>query len=73
MSPLPKRALIAITSTKAPLSEGNTGVFISEAQHPYNVFRAAGFEVDIASKEGKWSADNLSVTSDFMNDEDRKQ
>jgi putative intracellular protease/amidase len=29
-----------------------TGVFIGEALHPYNVFTAAGFEVDLASETG---------------------
>lgn len=51
---IPRRALIAITSARAELFEGGghtTGVFIGEALHPYNVFKAAGFEVDIASGE----------------------
>ncbi|CAI6341322.1 unnamed protein product [Periconia digitata] len=73
MSSLPKRVFIAITSASAPLGDGQTGVFISEAQHPFNVFRAAGFEVDIGSEHGKWSPDSLSLTANFMNDEDRKQ
>ena len=44
---LPRRALISITSAHAELFEGGghtTGVFISEALHPYNIFKAAGFE-----------------------------
>jgi uncharacterized membrane protein YadS len=57
---LPRRALIAITSAHASLFEGSshkTGVFIGEALHPYNVFKAAGFEVDVASKKGTWTED----------------
>jgi putative intracellular protease/amidase len=50
MSP-PRRALISATSAGATLFDGKetTGLFISEALHPYKVLRAAGFEVDLAS------------------------
>ncbi|KAF2825877.1 IgE-binging protein [Ophiobolus disseminans] len=75
MSP-PRRALIAITSAHASLFEGGghtTGVFIGEALHPYNVFKAAGFEVDIASETGKWTEDWLSLQLGFLTDEERKQ
>jgi putative intracellular protease/amidase len=74
--PLPRRALIAITSAHASLFEGGghkTGVFISEALHPYNVFKAAGFEVDVASEKGTWTEDWLSLQPGFMSDEERKQ
>ena len=73
MSP-PKRALISITSATAPLHKGYpTGVFIEEALHPFNVFKAAGFEVDIASEKGTWAPDWLSLQQDFLPDEDKKQ
>ena len=50
----PKRALIAITSAHAPMYPDNkeTGLFITEALHPFNVFKAASFEVDLASETG---------------------
>jgi D-lactate dehydratase len=71
--PLPRRALIAITSATAPLHDGKpTGMFISEALHPYNVFIAAGFEVDIVSETGKYFVDWLSTTPDFLDDELKK-
>lgn len=74
MTPPPKRALIAITSATAPLHEGHpTGVFIEEALHPFNVFKAAGFEVDIASEKGTYAADWLSLQPAFLPDEDKKQ
>lgn len=75
MSP-PRRALIAITSANAELFEGGdhtTGVFISEVLHPYNVFKEAGFEVDIASEKGTWTEDWLSLRPGFLTDEQRKQ
>jgi putative intracellular protease/amidase len=75
MSPS-RRALIAITSAHAALFEGGghvTGVFISEALHPYNVFKDAGFEVDIASEKGTWTEDWLSLQPGFLTEEQRKQ
>lgn len=73
---LPRRALIAITSANASLFEGNdhiTGVFIGEALHPYNVLKAAGFDVDIASETGTWTQDWLSLQPGFLSDEERAQ
>ncbi|KAF2646350.1 IgE-binging protein [Massarina eburnea CBS 473.64] len=73
MSP-PRRALIAVTSAHAELLDGHvTGVFIGEALHPYNVFKAAGYEVDIASEKGTWTADWLSLQPGFLSEEERKQ
>ncbi|KAF2475096.1 class I glutamine amidotransferase-like protein [Lindgomyces ingoldianus] len=74
--PLPRRALIAVTSAKADLFEGGghqTGVFIGEAEHPFNVFTKAGFEVDLASETGEWVADWLSLQPGFLTEEERKQ
>lgn len=71
MSP-PRRALISITSASATLFEGKetTGLFITEALHPYNVLVKAGFEVDLASETGSYTADWLSQQSDFLNGSD---
>ncbi|KAI1327084.1 class I glutamine amidotransferase-like protein [Xylariaceae sp. FL0255] len=71
MSP-PRRALIAVTSAHAPLFKGThtTGVFITEALHPFNVLRAAGFEVDLASETGKYTPDTFSQESDFLKGDD---
>ena len=43
---VPRRALIAVTSAHAQLypNGGETGVFITEALHPFEGFRKAGFE-----------------------------
>lgn len=74
MPSLPRRAVIAITSATAPLHNGEpTGLFISEALHPYNVFKAAGFEVDLVSEKGTYVADWLSLQESFLNGEDKKQ
>lgn len=68
----PRRALISITSAQASLFNGKetTGLFISEALHPYNVLVAAGFEVDLASETGSYTADWLSQQPDFLNGSD---
>lgn len=71
MSPA-RKALISITSAQATLFQGKetTGLFISEALHPYNVLVAAGFEVDLASETGSYTADWLSQQPDFLNGDD---
>src|ERR1700761_1549864 len=74
MSSLPRRAIISVTSASAPLHEGHpTGLFISEAMHPYNVFKAAGFEVDFVSEKGTYVADWLSEQPSFLPPDDKKQ
>ena len=45
-------------------------MFISEAMHPYNVFKEAGFEVDLASETGSYYVDWLSEQPDFLNGSD---
>ncbi|KAI5207928.1 hypothetical protein E4T42_06802 [Aureobasidium subglaciale] len=71
MSP-PRRALISITSAAASLFNGQetTGLFISEALHPYNVLTAAGFSVDLASETGSYTPDWLSQQPDFLKGSD---
>ena len=69
---LPRRALIAITSAKATLFSGKetTGLFITEALHPYLVLTSAGFTVDLASETGTYTPDWLSQQPDFLHGED---
>jgi putative intracellular protease/amidase len=69
---LPRRAIISITSATAPLHDGHpTGLFISEALHPYQVLTAAGFSVDLVSEKQTYTADWLSLQSDFLNGDDK--
>lgn len=71
--PQPRRVVLAVTSAVAPLHHGhNTGIWINEAQHPFNIFRKAGFEVELVSETGTWGPDWLSTTPDFLNGEDLK-
>lgn len=71
---LPRKAVISVTSAQATLFNGKetTGVFISEALHPYHVLTAAGFEVDLVSETGTYIADWLSQQPDFLNGDDLK-
>lgn len=47
------------------------GLFITEALHPFQVFRKAGFEVDLVSETGTYQPDWLSEQKDWLNDADR--
>ncbi|KAF9875436.1 hypothetical protein CkaCkLH20_07256 [Colletotrichum karsti] len=70
----PKKALIAVTSAHAPLypKGQETGLFITEALHPFNVFRSSGFDVDLVSETGTYQPDWLSQQPDWLPDKDRK-
>ncbi len=73
-TPLPRRAVIAVTSATAPLHDGNpTGLFISEALHPYQVLTKAGLEVDLVSEKGTYVADWLSLQEDFLSGDDKNE
>jgi putative intracellular protease/amidase len=70
--PVPRTALIAITSAHAPLypDGGETGLFLTEALHPFEGLRKAGFEVDLVSETGQYSVDALSLNKPWVNDEE---
>lgn len=70
----PKKALIAVSSAHAPLyPEGKeTGLFITEALHPFDVFKKAGFKVDLVSETGSYQPDWLSQQKDWLKDDERK-
>jgi D-lactate dehydratase len=69
----PRRAVIFVTSATAPLHHGNpTGLFISEALHPYLALTEAGFEVDLVSEKQTYTEDWLSLQPDFLNGKDKE-
>lgn len=46
-------------------------MFITEALHPFLVFKKAGFDVDLVSETGSYQPDWLSQQKDWLNDEDK--
>lgn len=74
MAPLPRKALLAVTSAHPPFwpNGAKTGLFFSEALHPYQELTAAGFEVDVASETGSWGWDEHSISPEFLSKDDEK-
>lgn len=72
-SPVPRKALIAITSySEAFYADGKrTGLFFTEALHPFEVFTTAGFEVDLATETGTFGFDEHSLQKEFVTAEDQ--
>ena len=70
---LPRKAVIAISSFNGAIYPGGrkTGLFLTEALHPYEVFVAAGFEVDLASETGTFGFDFNSLTPPFLSGSDK--
>src|SRR5271163_1418562 len=70
---LPRRAVIAISSFNGAIYPGGhkTGLFLTEALHPFEVFTAAGFEVDLASETGTFGFDFNSLTPPFLSGSDQ--
>lgn len=70
---LPRKALISISSYHGVIYPDGTktGLFYTEALHPYEVLTAAGFEVDLASETGTFGLDDLSLTDRFLAGDDK--
>src|SRR6516164_2743689 len=70
---LPRKALVAISSFHGAIYPGGhkTGLFLTEALHPYEVFVAAGFEVDLASETGTFGFDFNSLMPPFLSGSDK--
>ncbi len=65
---LPRKVLIAISSFNGPIypTGHKTGLFLTEALDPYEVFVAAGFDVDLASETGTFGFDFNSLQPPFL-------
>src|SRR5215468_7608422 len=70
---LPRKAVIAISSFNGAIYPGGrkTGLFLTEALHPFEVLVAAGFEVDLASETGTFGFDFNSLTPPFLSGSDK--
>jgi D-lactate dehydratase len=69
----PRTALISISSYHGVIYPDGTktGLFYTEALHPYEVLTAAGFEVDLATETGTYGLDDLSLTDRFLAGDDK--
>jgi putative intracellular protease/amidase len=70
---LPRKALISISSFNGAIYPGGhkTGLFYTEALHPFEVLTEAGFEVELASETGKFGLDEVSLTDPFLSGSDK--
>jgi D-lactate dehydratase len=70
---IPRKALIAISSYHGVIYPDGTktGLFFTEALHPFEVLTEAGFEVDLATETGTFGLDDLSLTEQFLAGDDK--
>ena len=70
---LPRKALISISCYHGVIYPDGTktGLFYTEALHPFEVLTQAGFEVDLASETGTYGLDDLSLTDRFLAGDDK--
>src|SRR5580700_9476843 len=70
---LSRKALISISSFHGAIyPDGHkTGLFYTEALHPFEVLTEAGFEVDLASENGTFGLDDVSLTDPFLSGSDK--
>jgi D-lactate dehydratase len=70
---IPRKALIAISSFHGAIypGGGKTGLFFTEALHPFEVLTQAGFEVDLATETGTFGFDDVSLTPPFLAGSDK--
>src|ERR1700761_2802350 len=72
-STLARKGLISISSFNGAIyPDGHkTGLFFTEALHPFEVFTEAGFEIDLASETGTYGLDDISLTDPFLSGSDK--
>src|SRR5215468_8705035 len=70
---VPRKALIAISSFHGAIcpNGGKTGLFFTEASHPFEVLTQAGFEVDLATETGTFGFDDVSLSPAFLAGSDK--
>ena len=72
-SSLPRKAVISVSCFNGSIYPGGlkTGLFYTEALHPFEVLTAAGFEVDLASETGTCGIDEVSLMPQFLSGSDK--
>ncbi|EGV60949.1 plasma membrane heat shock protein [Yamadazyma tenuis] len=65
--------LIALPSYHGPFfNDGTTtGTFAVEVIHPFEAFKAKGYDIDFASRTGSFGYDDHSLTEDFLKGDDK--
>lgn len=68
------KVLIVLSSYNEPFypDGAKTGVFATEALHPYQVFVEKGAEVDFVSEKGTFGWDEHSLAPDFLSDKEKE-
>ena len=63
-----RKALLSMSSFNGAIfpDGSKTGLFFTEALHPFQVLTEAGFEVDLASETGTYGFDQVSLTPPFL-------
>lgn len=67
------KVLLAVTSYNGQFypDGAKTGLFASEAIHPFEAFKAKGLDVQIVSETGEFGYDEHSLVEDFLNGDAR--
>src|ERR1700761_4943817 len=70
---IPRKARISISCYHGVIYPDGTktGLFYTEALHPFEVLTQAGFDVDLASETGTYGLDDISKTSPFLSGSDQ--
>jgi putative intracellular protease/amidase len=71
---LPSKVLLTITSYNEKFYDDGkkTGLYFTEAWHPYKIFTENGFEVDFISETGTYGFDEHSILPNAITKEDYK-
>lgn len=71
---LPRKVILTVSSYNGVFyGDGKkTGLYFTEAWHPYEVFTKNGFEVDIVSETGTFGYDDHSISPEAIGEEDYK-
>lgn len=69
---LPRKALISTSGYHGVIYPDGTktGLFYTEALHPFEVLTQAGFDVDLPTETGTYGLDDLSLTDRFLAGDD---
>lgn len=72
-SSVPRKAIVSLSSFNGAIfpDGSKTGVFFTEALHPFQVLTEAGFEVDFVSETGAYDFDEFSLLPPFLAGSDK--